>query len=240
MKNTAAEVEKQRQYYAETAKQYETMHINENEKDEHYFALSFLLASLDYLEVKSILDIGSGTGRAILYIKKRRPDIRVVGIEPVKELREIGYSHGLSQEELIDGDATNLEFKPSEFDLVCEFAVLHHIRKPQVAISEMLRVSKKAIFISDENTFGSGSLLARSSKQLLNYFGLWSLANFIKTKGKVYTMSEIDGIAYSYSVFNNFKQIKAECKNIHLLNTKTGETNPYKSASHIALLGIKK
>ena len=232
------EIEIQRRYYAETANRYESMHLGQN--DEHFFALSFMVGAIDYLGIHSILDIGSGTGRAIQYFKKIRPDLRVIGVEPVKELREIGYSKGLSEDELISGDATNLDFRDSDFDLVCEFGVLHHIRKPDLAVDEMLRVAKKAIFISDANNFGQGSMAARSIKQLINFIGLWKLADLLKTKGKGYMISEGDGLAYSYSVFNNYKQIQKQCKNIHLLNTRDGLINPYKTASHIALLGIKK
>ncbi len=238
MSNTTDEIVKQRRYYAETANLYDEMHVNE--QDEHFFALTFLVASLDYLQVRSILDIGSGTGRAIRYIKKRRPELRVVGIEPVKELREVGYSQGLSEKELVDGDATKLQFSASEFDLVCEFGVLHHIRSPELAVSEMLRVAGKAIFLSDSNNFGQGSLMVRSIKQMINFFGLWKLADLIKTKGKGFTISEGDGLSYSYSVFNNYKQIQTQCKSIHVLNTKDGHINPYKTASHVALLGVKK
>lgn len=106
MSNATDEIEMQRHYYAETANFYDAMHVNE--QDEHFFALSFLVAALDYLQVRSILDIGSGTGRAIRYIKKHRPELRIVGIEPVKELREVGYSHGLSEEDLVDGDEVSL------------------------------------------------------------------------------------------------------------------------------------
>ena len=88
MRNIADEIQMQKHYYAQTARHYNSMHVDEN--DEHFFALSFMVAALDYLQVRSIIDIGSGTGRAILYIKRHRPDVRVVGIEPVKELREIG------------------------------------------------------------------------------------------------------------------------------------------------------
>ncbi len=85
-------------------------------------------------------------------------------------------------EELIEGDATNLKFNDQQFDLVCAFGMLHHVRKPQQVISEMLRVSKKAIFISDGNNFGQGSILTRSIKQIINSLGLWRFADFIKTK----------------------------------------------------------
>lgn len=134
-----------------------------------------------------------------------RPELRVVGVEPVKELREMGYNKGVSKDNLIVGDATNLHFRDAEFDLVCAFGVLHQIKDPALAIAEMLRVSSEAIFISDANNFGQGNILARTMKQALNFLGLWKLADLIKTKGKGYTISEGDGLAYSYSVFNNYK-----------------------------------
>lgn len=237
MNSDSCEIEKQKIYYSDTAARYDSMHNNKG--DEHYFALSLMLAQIDSLKIQSILDIGSGTGRAIRYIKQHRPDIRIVGIEPVKELREIGYSQGIAADELIDGDALKLQFCSDEFDLVCEFGVLHHIKKPSVAIAEMLRVSKKAVFISDSNNFGQGSKVARFVKQFANLVGLWSLVDFVKTKGKGYTISVGDGVAYSYSVFNNYKQIAKYCKRIHLVNTKDGGANLYRTASHIALLAIK-
>ena len=236
--NKSTEVEIQRNYYAKTAHQYNKIHLCDND-DEHKIALSFMIAALDYLEIKSILDIGSGTGRTIMYLKDKRPDIRFVGIEPVKELREIGYEQGISETELVAGDALNLQYEKNEFDLVCEFGVLHHIKTPAVVVSEMLRVASKAVFLSDSNNFGQGSLFARSAKQLINLFGLWRVADFIKTKGKGYIISEGDGLGYSYSVFDNYKQIRKQCKNVHILNTKDGQINPYKTASHVALLGIK-
>ena len=61
----------------------------------------------------------------------------------------------------------------------------------------------------------------------------------IKTKGKGYTLSEGDGLAYSYSVFNNYNLIKKKCRKVHLLNKQNGGHNLYKTSSHIALFGIK-
>ncbi|MCX7101575.1 MAG: class I SAM-dependent methyltransferase [Methylobacter sp.] len=237
--NTTSEIEQQRRYYAETANLYDTLHVSE-EENEHFFALSFLIGMLDYLQIKSILDIGSGTGRALCHLKEMRPELRLMGIEPVKELREVGYSKGLSELELIEGDVNSLQFDKNEFDLVCEFGVLHHIRKPEQAVSEMLRVAKKGILISDSNNFGQGSPSSRAIKQLINSLGLWPIFDLIKTRGKGYTISEGDGLGYSYSVFNNYKQIDEQCKIIHLLNTINGGINPYKTASHVALLGLKK
>jgi hypothetical protein len=103
----------------------------------------------------------------------------------------------------------------------------------------MLRVAGRAVFISDCNNFGQGSLLGRGLKQCLNALHLWPLADFIKTRGRGYTLSEGDGLAYSYSVFNDYRQIREKCRSVHVLNTSDAGRNPYRTASHVALLGIK-
>jgi hypothetical protein len=103
----------------------------------------------------------------------------------------------------------------------------------------MLRVARKAIFISDCNNFGQGSKLARLFKQAANAAGLWPMADFIKTKGKGYTISEGDGLFYSYSVFNNYKQIAQACQSVYLLSTTDSGPNLYRTSTHVALLGIK-
>jgi ubiquinone/menaquinone biosynthesis C-methylase UbiE len=232
-----AEAEIQQRYYAESAHKYSEMH--DQDRDGHYLALALLVATIDYFGIESILDIGSGTGRAVTYVKKKCPGIKIIGLEPVKELREIGYQNGLSHDELIEGDGLKLDFRDGEFDMVCEFGVLHHVRSAETVVGEMLRVAKKAVYLSDSNNFGQGSVSVRAAKQLLNFFGLWKAANFIHTRGKGYVFSEDDGLAYSYSVFNSYKQIEAKCKRIHVLNTSVGGINPYKTASQVALVGVK-
>jgi len=231
------EIEAQRAYYAETAHRYDDMHLHQ--EGEHELALTFMISMIQYLGIRSVLDVGSGTGRGLSQIKSEVPGITAVGIEPSVELREVGYSKGLSENELIDGDAMKLPFEDGAFDLVCEFGALHHIPLPAKAVSEMLRVSRKAIFISDCNNFGQGSPVSRMVKQALNAVSLWPVACWINTKGKGYSISEGDGLYYSYSVFNDYKQIKQKCKSVHTLNTVSAGRNPYRTATHVALLGVK-
>lgn len=234
---TFDEVQAQRGYYSDTAARYDSMHLDE--EGEHHFALRFLESAIDLYGINSILDIGAGTGRVGRYFKEKNPRLKVMSIEPVAALREIGYSKGLSRHELVDGDANSLAFEDGEFDLVCEFGLLHHVRTPSIVVEEMMRVGRIGIFISDSNNFGHGSPVARAAKQVLNALGLWRAVDFIKTNGRGYTVSEGDGLAYSYSVFNNYKQIAAKC-HTHILNTRPAGTDPYKSSPHVALLGIKK
>jgi len=227
----------QREYYAATADQYDDMHVAQN--DEHGFALQFMMSVLEPLCVRSVLDIGSGTGRALLTIKEKMPAIATVGVEPSAELRKVGHAKGLCETQLIDGDAMSLGFKDGSFDMTCEFAVLHHIPDPSKAVSEMLRVSRKAIFISDCNNFGQGGKVSRIIKQTIDAVGLWPFADLVKTKGKRYSISDGDGLYYSYSVFNDYAQIRKKCQSVHIFNTTTAGSNLYRTASHVALLGIK-
>jgi ubiquinone/menaquinone biosynthesis C-methylase UbiE len=226
----------QQRYYAETATAYETMH----DAAEHNFGRAFLMGAIDHFGWESVLDVGAGTGRGLAQMRENRPHLRLQGVEPVAELREQGYSAGLPREMLVDGDGTALQFGDGEFDVACCFGVLHHVKHPELAVAELLRVSKKAILISDSNNFGQGSAATRTFKQAMNALGLWKVVDLVKTKGKGYTVTEGDGLFYSYSVFNNYKQIKQQCQSVHLFNPGDAGVNPYRTSTHVVLLGIKK
>ena len=79
-----------------------------------------------------MLDVGSGTGRALF---KSHPTMHMIGTDASPEMREQRYAKGLTPHELLDGDAQELQFQDESFDLVCDFGVLHHIPKPKKAES---------------------------------------------------------------------------------------------------------
>jgi ubiquinone/menaquinone biosynthesis C-methylase UbiE len=231
------EVTLQRKYYAETAAKYDAMQISD--QDEHQFALAILSAMIEFHGIKSVLDVGSGTGRALRYLKSRHPDVRFVGVEPVEALRKVGHAAGLSSDDLRDGDVNALQAADGEFDLVCEFAVLHHVPKPSQAVAEMLRVARKAIFISDANNFGQGGIVARCLKQAINALGLWRAFDWLRTGGKGYHVSAGDGLFYSYSVYNNFRQIRKACRYVYQVNTTDAGQDLYRSSPSVTILALK-
>ncbi len=206
------EVQIQRQYYAQTASSYDEMHLVQDQ--EHILALHLIASYIEFYQIRSVLDVGAGTGRALLWLKNRFPNLVVKGIEPVTELREQGYKKGILVEDLIDGDAYHLPFPNNSFDLVCEFAVLHHVKQPEKVVREMSRVASKMVCISDCNFMGQGSGHLRLLKYIIFSLGLWSVADWIKTKGKGYTLSEGDGLAYSYSVYQSFQTLQKSWKTL--------------------------
>ena len=187
----------QRAYYEATADAYDTAHTER----EHVVALHMLAGYIAMAEVRSVLDVGAGTGRGMRFLKARFPGLLVKGVEPVEALRRQGHAQGISQDDLVAGDGGALPFADASFDLVCEFAVLHHVRRPEAVVAEMSRVAARMIAISDCNFMGQGPALVRLLKLGIWGTGLWPVADLIKTRGKRYTYSDCDGIAYSYSVF---------------------------------------
>ena len=111
----------QTRYYISTGARYDEQQVHP--MDEHANALVWLATLIDQRQYRSALDIGSGTGRALLYLKGR-PGLLLRGIEPSQTLRESGYAKGLSLSELTPGDALALEFADDSFDVVCAFGVL--------------------------------------------------------------------------------------------------------------------
>jgi ubiquinone/menaquinone biosynthesis C-methylase UbiE len=230
-------VKRQREYYAAAASDYDGRHFRID--DPHNKAVAFLRASIELFQYESVLDVGSGTGRAVVQLRSAYPSMRIIGIEPVEALRKIGHEKGVPEDCLIDGDAVNLDFPDNKFDVVCAFGILHHIPNPERALSEMLRVARKAIYISDANRFAQGSWLAKRIKRSFWKLGLWPFINWIKTKGTGYTFTEGDGVSYSYSIYDNFALIKRHCTVIHLLNLTGDGIDPLYGSTNIALLGMK-
>jgi len=210
----------QRAYYERTAAHYDAIHGGQH--PEHYIALQHVLTYASFYKLTSFLDVGSGTGRGLGVL--REAGVMCVGVEPVAGLIAQAVQKGIPAYSLVRGSGYKLPFRDRAFDGVIACGVLHHVERPAEMICEMVRVARKAVFLSDTNRFGQGSIPARWLKLALSRLHMWNLANFIKTGGKGYTVSEGDGVAYSYSVFDSLAQFASWADWVHLI--PTGPTTP--------------
>ncbi len=107
----------------------------------------------------------------------------------------------------------------------------------------MCRVARRAVFISDSNRFGLGSMPSRWLKLALYKAHLWPVANLIKTKGRGYTITETDGLAYSYSVYDNLRQLQEWSDRVLIIPTSeptlTTWLHPLLSTHHILMCAFK-
>jgi hypothetical protein len=118
------------------------------------------------------------------------------------------------------------------------------VADPGRVVAEMIRVAKRAVFLSDSNRFGQGGHSARLLKLALYQCGLWPAARYLQTKGKMYTLSQGDGLAYSYSVFDSYRQLAAGTQQIWLLPTveqsnRRSWVHPLLTSTHVLLCAFK-
>jgi ubiquinone/menaquinone biosynthesis C-methylase UbiE len=233
------EVKKQREYYKQTACDYDAACVFDS-NDEHFIGAAALSGFIKHYNINSLLDVGCGTGRSLMYLRERHPELQLKGVEPVAALREIAVCKGLLEYDLQDGDACSLDFPDSSIDCVTAFGVLHHIPNPAQAIREMKRVARKAIFISDHNVYGMGSFLTKAIKQGFRDLGLRKMLNLILTRGKGYHDTNWDGVFYPFSLLDHMELIKNGMKQTFTISTKGPAINFYREASHVAVFAIKK
>jgi ubiquinone/menaquinone biosynthesis C-methylase UbiE len=228
----------QRRYYERTAEIYDDMHVGEG--DEHGRALDRIRATLDRIEAKSVLDVGSGTGRALRYLLDTAPHLELRGVEPVPALIEQAVTeNGIPRDSIISGTGERLPFPDDSFDAVLVLGVLHHVPRPAVVVAELQRVARRGIFISDDNRFGRGPMPLGVLKLGLAKARLWPLVYRARTLGRGYTVTEGDGLAYSYSVYDSVHQFADWADELSIEATNAGRTasffHPLLTASHVLL-----
>jgi ubiquinone/menaquinone biosynthesis C-methylase UbiE len=231
----------QRKYYTDTADRYDSMHAHEGGTDASI--TKFMYAFARMLEIRSILDVGTATGAGMRNIKEALPETFVCGVEPVAALVRQAAQNGNVSSLIVQATGEALPFPDASFDAVCEFATLHHAANPTAVVKEMLRVARKAVFLCDSNRFGQGPLPARLLKLALYKTKLWGVFNYLRTGGKRYSITEGDGLAYSYSVYDSMEPIARWANRVILIPTAGLESaswyHPLLTSSGILVCALK-
>ena len=232
----------QRRYYSETAGQYEQMHAHEGAGDA--FNQRLIKTMLQLLGAESVLDVGTATGYRLHDFHSALPEAFLCGIEPVDALLGVARRSGvLASGSLIRGTGLALPFADKSFDVVCEFATLHHVEKPDVVVREMLRVARKAVLISDSNRFGQGGFLVRLAKLAMYQTHTWQFFDWVRTKGKGYRFTEGDGLCYSYSIYDSFHLLASWADRLIIFPSEGGKArswlHPLLNSPGVVVFAIK-
>jgi ubiquinone/menaquinone biosynthesis C-methylase UbiE len=194
----------QHEFYTATAERYDDVMVGEG--DPHHVALDLISALIDGFGFRSVLDVGTGTGRGMKHFIDRNPGIDVRGVEPVHAMIDQAERNGVPSGLIVEGRGNALPFEDDSFDVVCELGILHHVGDPDEIVREMTRVARRAVFLSDENRFAAGGGFHRAAKYVLYRLRLWFLAYRLANRGRIYHLSEgeqSDGLIYSYSVYDS-------------------------------------
>ena len=87
------------------------------------------------------LDVGTGAGALALALA---PYVReVVGIDPTPELLALARERAGAADnvQFVEGDGRELPFPDFSFDLVGTLRTLHHVRRPELLVAELARVT---------------------------------------------------------------------------------------------------
>jgi ubiquinone/menaquinone biosynthesis C-methylase UbiE len=113
-----------------------------------------LAALLDELLVlrgdERVLDVGAGTGAFSFAIA---PHVReVVAVEQDDELAERARADAPANVEVLIGDGEHLALEPFSFDLAGCLRVLHHTRRPELMVAELVRMTRPGgtILVADQ------------------------------------------------------------------------------------------
>ena len=235
-------------YYARTSEQYDSMHEGELE---HEVALRLITGFVFSLRARTVLDVGTGTGRGVAFLSRSISEVKVFGVDFSYELLREGLSAGkLNCGTVCVTDATALPFPDGAFDLCIETGILHHVPNPARIIDEMLRVCRVGIALSDNNmyvagdSFGilPGGILGATVKMALCRAGIWRALKRI-VRGKEWSYSEGDGVFWTYSLYDSMSQLRKSCSQVFLIPLRGGNKMhevPILDASHLLVVAIKK
>lgn len=196
--------QRQQRHCAESAAAYESVHIHLG--DEYFVALEYVVALLHVVRAQTVLDVGSGTGRTVRFLGQRCPELQILGIQPADEFRKQAQALGTV---LHNAVGENLPFHYSSFDIVMSLGLLHHIRDPEPIITEMMRVARFGVMISDANRFEQGSIASGSLKLAIHCIGLWSTFERLRSRGRGYMESAVCDPSYSYSSFDSMPNCRS-------------------------------
>jgi ubiquinone/menaquinone biosynthesis C-methylase UbiE len=96
------------------------------------------------------LDSGCGTGALAAALA---PYVgKVLGVDTNAAYLAAARELGLENAEFVEGDATRLPFEYGRFDIAGCLRLLHHVRRPELAVSELARVTRPGgrILIADQ------------------------------------------------------------------------------------------
>lgn len=229
-------------YYDATALEYDELH-GDAENPEHVVALERSWRLMEGLSISSVLDVGCGTGRALQWMHRRVPSIKLYGVDPSQALLEIAQK-SFPGATLKMGSGERLPLADGEVDLAIATGIMHHVDDPSSVIAEMFRVAQKAILISDHNNFAFGNPAARRLRMALRVCGLLKFATFVKQgfRKQGYTLE--DGWWYPYSLLDDHAVIARYSDELYVIPTRPVNTdkmgNLLFAQSHLAVFAIKR
>jgi len=143
-----------------------------------------LLKFVEVNEGQKFLEIGCGTGAVSRYLAKKY-NLIVTGIDVDPEQIKLAQRNTESTAKInfFEGDATKLECRDGEFDIVLSFGVTHHINNWIYALKETQRVLRPGGYFIYFDLVTPASI-AKIARRFARSFGVVTLAEINSFTGE--------------------------------------------------------
>ncbi|TDB85805.1 class I SAM-dependent methyltransferase [Actinomadura sp. KC216] len=89
----------------------------------------------------TVLDVGAGTGRLLLSLTRRRPDLKLLGVDISPEMVRVATRNAQYSDVIIEqGDIRRLPHADNSVDFVISTLSMHHWESVRPAVAELARV----------------------------------------------------------------------------------------------------
>lgn len=175
MKKLPEEISKKLTHFYKTAEKYGER-IDSHDETAYQEYVSFVRRFVSKRD--RILDLGCGTGLSTFMLRQFVGEVSGVDISPIF-IRTAMEKRQAPNVKFICADILNLPFLDESYDVVSSFLLIEHIYDVPLALSEMVRVTKK------------GGLIIILSPNLLSPFAeLYNLADAIFIKEKEHNLQK--------------------------------------------------
>jgi ubiquinone/menaquinone biosynthesis C-methylase UbiE len=123
------------------------------------------------VEGKSILDVGTGTGRAALALAAR--GARVTGVDASADMLAVAERRAAAAKlavTFVHGDAHGLDFPDRSFDAVVCLRVLMHTPDWRRSLAELCRIARARVVL-DYPAIGSAAAVQAATRRVAHAFG---------------------------------------------------------------------
>jgi ubiquinone/menaquinone biosynthesis C-methylase UbiE len=121
---------------------------------------------------RSILDVGTGTGRVALLLAAG--GARVTAIDASEEMLAVARKRAAAQSvniKFLTGDAHTLDFRERSFDVAVALRVLMHAQRWRACLSELCRVADRLVIL-DYPSRRSAALVQSVTRRVLHKLGV--------------------------------------------------------------------
>ena len=140
------------------------------------FTEQSIYGNIDLSDVGKLLEVGVGVGAQSEIILRRFPDIKIVGIDQSEQqlasaresLQKLPYAK--DRYELLQMDATSMDFESMSFDGAFICWVLEHVPQPERVLSEVRRVLKKGCRVTMSEVMNHSFFLEPYSPNVWKYW----------------------------------------------------------------------